>query len=199
MRRLWEDTFANYTTRVKEATHAIKPGMSIFHNNGHLTRGRRDLAHMNSHLELESLPTGGWGYDHFPLSARYAQTLGMEYLGMTGKFHTTWGEFGGYKHPNALRYEAALSIAMGAKCSIGDQLHPNGLMDDATYTLIGAAYKEVEEKEAWCDNVTAVADVAVLSIESMPQPLTEELDNNRSKLADVGATRLLLEGHYLFD
>ena len=32
---------------------------------------------MNTHLELESLPTGGWGYDHFPLSARYAQTLGM--------------------------------------------------------------------------------------------------------------------------
>ncbi len=63
----------------------------------------------------------------------------MEFLGMTGKFHTTWGEFGGYKHPNALRYEAGLSIANGAKCSIGDQLHPEGLMDKATYELIGAA------------------------------------------------------------
>ena len=23
------------------------------------------------------------------------RTLGMEFLGMTGKFHTSWGEFGG--------------------------------------------------------------------------------------------------------
>ena len=38
----------------------------------------------NTHLELESLPTGGWGYDHFPFSARYCQGLGVDYLGMTG-------------------------------------------------------------------------------------------------------------------
>ena len=35
-----------------------------------------------SHLELESLPTGGWGYDHFPLSAKYVAGLGLDYLGM---------------------------------------------------------------------------------------------------------------------
>ena len=52
-----------------------------------IIKGRRDLATANTHLELESLPTGGWGYDHFPLSARYVQGLGMEFLGMTGKFH----------------------------------------------------------------------------------------------------------------
>lgn len=26
-----------------------------------IVQGRRDLAHANTHLELESLPTGGWG------------------------------------------------------------------------------------------------------------------------------------------
>jgi hypothetical protein len=91
---LGEKTYANYTRRANEAVHKHKPGLPVFHNGGHIRRGRRDLAHMNTHLELESLPTGGWGYDHFPLSARYAATLGMPYLGMTGKFHTTWGEFG---------------------------------------------------------------------------------------------------------
>lgn len=144
----------------------MKPGLPVYHNNGHQQRGRRDLVQVNSHLELESLPTGGWGYDHFPLSARYAQTLGMEFLGMTGKFHTSWGEFGGYKHPNALRFEAALSLAHGARCSIGDQLHPSGWMDEATYALIGAAYSEVEAKEEWCSGVTSVADIAVLSLEA---------------------------------
>ncbi|MFC4778669.1 alpha-amylase family protein [Paenibacillus sp. GCM10023252] len=193
---LGERTYANYTNRVRELVHAIKPGHGIFHNGGHIRRGRRDLAHMNTHLELESLPTGGWGYDHFPLSARYAQTLGMTYLGMTGKFHTSWGEFGGYKHPNALRYETALSIANGARCSVGDQLHPEGVMDEATYSLIGAAYKEVEEKEAWCTEVSNVADVALLSAEAVMHAYSAE---DRGGLSDVGAVRMLLEGKVLFD
>lgn len=194
---LGERTYANYTNRVKQAVEAIKPGLPIFHNGGHIRRGRRDLAHMNTHLELESLPTGGWGYDHFPLSARYAQTLGMPFLGMTGKFHTTWGEFGGYKHPNALRYETALSIANGACCSIGDQLHPEGRMDEATYALIGAAYREAAEKEAWCKEARNVADVALLSVEAVT--LSEEQGQAKTADADAGAVRMLLEGNILFD
>jgi len=198
MQQLWENTYASYAAKVKETVESVKPGLPIFHNNGHIARGRRDLTFMNSHLELESLPTGGWGYDHFPLSARYAQTLGVDYLGMTGKFHTSWGEFGGYKHPNALRYETALSLANGARCSIGDQLHPNGLMDEATYALIGEAYREVERKEAWCVRTTNVADVALLSLEATGiHPKAGTTD--RQPESDAGAVRMLLEGHILFD
>ncbi|MEN1985691.1 beta-galactosidase trimerization domain-containing protein [Paenibacillus hubeiensis] len=198
MKSLWESTYANYTARVKETVESIKPGLPIFHNGGHIKRGRRDLAAMNTHLELESLPTGGWGYDHFPLSARYVQTLGFEFLGMTGKFHTAWGEFGGYKHPNALRYETALSLSNGAKCSIGDQLQPDGRMDPATYELIGTAYREVERKEAWCVNAVNVADVALLSLEAagVHPKAQEEASRNDS---DAGAVRMLLEGNILFD
>ncbi|MBB3114477.1 hypothetical protein FHS18_006598 [Paenibacillus phyllosphaerae] len=197
---LGERTFLNYTRRVRETIDAVKPGLPVYHNGGHQTRGRRDLAYANSHLELESLPTGGWGYDHFPLSARYAQTLGMEYLGMTGKFHTSWGEFGGYKHPNALRFETALSLAHGAKCSIGDQLHPAGLMDEATYALIGTAYAEVEAKEPWCVGTNSVADIAILSLEAARYACPESpAPHERTNLADAGAVRILTEGHYLFD
>lgn len=195
---LGEQTYRRYAQRVREAIDAIKPGLPVFHNGGHIRRGRRDLAAMNSHLELESLPTGGWGYDHFPLSARYAQGLGMPFLGMTGKFHTTWGEFGGYKHPNALRYETALSIANGACCSIGDQLHPEGMMDPATYELIGAAYREVEDKEAWCADTRSVADVALLSVEAAASG-KEENRADRTGTSDAGAVRMLLEGKILFD
>lgn len=195
---LGEKTYANYTRKVEELIHSIKPEMRIFHNGGHIRRGRRDLAFMNTHLELESLPTGGWGYDHFPLSARYVQNLGLEYLGMTGKFHTTWGEFGGYKHPNALRYEAALSVANGARCSIGDQLHPEGLMDEATYQLIGAAYGEVEEKEPWLTGVSNIADVALLSLEAVADEKAENI-GTQTKNSDAGAVRMLLEGKLLFD
>ncbi len=194
-----ELVYKNYYTRVRETIDSVKPGLPVFHNGGHIRHGRYDLAFANSHLELESLPTGGWGYDHFPMSARYVQGLGMEYLGMTGKFHTSWGEFGGFKHKNALRYEAALSIANGAKCSIGDQLAPSGECDMVTYELIGEAYKEVEEKEPWLDKVTSVADIALMSNEAVNNLMNMGDDASREGKAATGAVRMLLEGHYLFD
>ncbi|MBR5279532.1 MAG: beta-galactosidase trimerization domain-containing protein [Clostridia bacterium] len=193
-RKLAVEVYANYTRRVRETIDSVKPGLPVFHNGGHIIVGRRELAYANTHLEMESLPTGGWGYDHFPMSVAYCRNFGMEMLGMTGKFHTSWGEFGGYKHKNALRYEVALSMANGAKCSIGDQLHPGGEMSRATYALIGAAYQEAEEKEAWCDDVDAVADIGVLSVEAFTKERIHP-DN----IATEGVNRMLLEGHYLFD
>ncbi len=195
-----EKVYAKYLQTMREAVDKAKPGLPIFHNAGHIFRGRRDLAYANTHFELESLPTGGWGYDHFPMSAAYARTLGREFLGMTGKFHGNWGEFGGYKHPNALRYEVALSVANGAKCSIGDQLHPDGHMDEATYELIGAAYSELEQKEEWLDDVESVADIAVLSAEAIANYYAGAgtIDRDAS-ISDVGASRILLEGKFLFD
>lgn len=192
-----EQLYARYTQRVREAVDKFKPGLPVFHNGGHIAKGRSDLAHMNTHLELESLPTGGWGYDHFPLSAKYCNHGDQEFLGMTGKFHTTWGEFGGFKHPNALIYETSLSIAMGAKCSIGDQLHPHGPMDPLTYDIIGQAYQAVEAKEAWCNQVQNVAQIGILSAESVAtDPSFEHTD---SYPMDVGANRMMLQSHYLYD
>jgi len=200
---LAEAVYANYAKRVREAVDRHKPGLRVFHNVGHIRRGRRDLALMNSHLELESLPTGGWGYDHFPLSAAYARTLGLEFSGMTGKFHQSWGEFGGFKHPNALRYEAALSAANGARCSVGDQLHPSGKMDEASYTLIGAAYSELETKEEWLAGAENIADIGVFTVESAENYFdgikATDTQFIRTGVTDAGCTRVLLEGHYLFN
>ena len=84
-------------------------------------------------------------------------------------------------------------IAYNAKCSVGDQLHPCGKLDESTYNLIGAAYKEVEEKEAWCNNAQSVADVAVISSVAANPAHPREEDS------DIGVTRILLESHILFD
>lgn len=180
-----------YYRMTTEAAKSLRPDMPVFHNAGHIPRGRRDILPYFSHMELESLPTGGWGYDHFPMSAKYACNLPYDFLGMTGKFHTTWGEFGGYKHPNALRYECAAMLAYGAKCSVGDQLHPNGTLDESTYEIIGEAYREVRDKEPWCLGSEQVFDIGILSSEA--ESLT-----HRDAPSDEGACRVLLESHFLF-
>jgi hypothetical protein len=183
-----------YYRMTLEAARSGRPDMPVFHNSGHIRRGQREILPYFSHLEIESLPTGGWGYDHFPLSAKYCQKLDLDFLGMTGKFHGTWGEFGGYKHPNALRYECAAMLAYGAKCSVGDQLHPGGAADESTFDLIGAAYAEVEAKEPWCVEAVNVADVGLLSSEAVHPGRS-----GRYNAPDEGAARLLLEGQILFD
>ncbi|MFP3153490.1 beta-galactosidase trimerization domain-containing protein [Lachnospiraceae bacterium ZAX-1] len=190
-----ELVYQRYAERMERVIKKYNGDCTIFHNAGHITRGRRDIAGYNTHLELESLPTGGWGYDHFPMSASYVMNLGQEYLGMTGKFHNTWGEFGGYKHPNALIYETSLALAFGAKSSIGDQLHPLGKMNEATYGLIGAAYKEVELKEEWCLNSVNCFDIGILSEEAVNHSVS---NRDVQWHGDIGANRIMLEGKYLY-
>lgn len=184
--------FDKYTEATNAAVRKYSDTATIFHNGGHIPKGDYRFIDCNTHLELESLPTGGWGYDHFPLSAAYVRTLkDTEFLGMTGKFHHSWGEFGGFKHPNALIYETSLSIANGAGCSVGDQMHPLSELNMATYNLIGKAYSLVEEKEPWLNGAVNVADVAVLSAEAVT--------GSRDSKADIGANRMLLENNFLYN
>lgn len=200
MATIWEDTYFHYIERIKQSVERVQPGIEIFHNSGHINRGRRDLMDVNSHLELESLPTGGWGYDHFLVSSRFVQHFGKPYLGMTGRFQFGWGDFGGYKHPNGMRYEVSRFLAHGAGCSIGDQMHPYGKLDPGLYRMIGEVYGEVEKKQPWCTQVQAIADIAILSIESAGNyAISGVNDSLMQGSPDIGAARILTEGHYLFD
>lgn len=186
-----------YFERTTAASKKGNPHRRVFHNSGHIPKGAYQFIQWNSHLELESLPTGGWGYDHFPVSAKYAATTGYDFLGMTGKFHTTWGEFGGFKRDNALRYECAAMLAFGSKCSIGDQLHPSGEMNLDTYNLVGAAYSEVEANEPWARGAVPVSEIAVLSPEALH---TEHFGGHNKKFfSEEGIARMLLELGQQFD
>jgi hypothetical protein len=191
-------TRERYMKETNAACRKRRADVPVFHNSGHLPQGDRRLLGHFSHLEIESLPTGGWGYDHFPLSAAYARTIGKPYLGMTGKFHTMWGEFGGYKHPSALKYENALMGAFGAGCSIGDQLHPSGEIDASTYAIIAEAYAEAEVKEPFYVDVKPVVEIGVLSAASL-YATGDTGHAARDSMPDNGAVRMLLESHLLFD
>jgi hypothetical protein len=167
---------------------------SIFYNAGHVGTRHRAVTDAYSHFEIETLPSGGWGYLHFPISMRYVRNLGVDVLGMTGKFHTSWGDFHSFKNPAALQYEIFRMLAMGAKCSIGDQLHPSGQIDPHVYDLVGAVYAEVERKEPWCAGARPLAEIGVLTPEEFVGAEAHIMPP-----AIMGANRMLEEGGRQFD
>ena len=165
---------------------------TIFYNAGHVGPCTKDSKEAYTHFELESLPSGGWGYLHFPVTARYARKLGKDCIGMTGKFHTSWGDFHSLKNQAALEFEAFRMLSFGFACSIGDQLPPDGRLNAATYRLIGKVYRPFAEREAWARPSTPLVEAAVLTNES---PLYEQ------QMSDsiLGAAQLLEELALQFD
>ncbi len=173
---------------------AINPEASIFYNAGHVGTRHRAVTGAYSHWELETLPSGGWGYQHFPVSMRYARTLGLDVLGQTGKFHTSWGDFHSFKNLAALQFEVFRMLAMGAKCMIGDQLPPRGRIEPHVYALVGEVYAAVEQKEPWCRGARPVREIAVMTPEEFTNASAGQLP-----AAIKGATRMLEEAAQQFD
>jgi hypothetical protein len=192
--RFAHDTMMEWQREMSALVRRHHRNATIFYNAGHIGPRHRAMADTFTHWELESLPSGGWGYLDFPLKVRYTRTLALDSMGMTGKFHTSWGDFHSLKNPAALQFECFQMLAMGAKCSVGDQLHPTGKIDPATYDLIGSVYREVEKKEPWCQGVTGLADIGVLT--------PEEFDHSEARRippASLGAVRMLTEAAFQFD
>lgn len=133
-----------------EILHRRHPEATLFFNSGGADIYRPEYHAGQTHFEMEDLPTTWGGYNKMPPRASFMRRYPKEFLGMTGKFHTEWGEFGGYKNPEALKFEVAMMAMYGARCSIGDQMPPNGRMDLETYRLMGPAYRYLQSIEPWC-------------------------------------------------
>jgi len=178
-----------HTTELEGLILGFHPDASIYFNG--LTKMERDqntryrLFANNTKNDLEDLPTTWGGYDKFPIQSKFYHKEGKPVVAMSGKFHTAWGEFGGFKDPEAIRFEAAAMIAFGARCNFGDQLHPNGLMDMTTYENIGHAYRYVEEIEAYGIDGLPEATLGVW--------LTDDMERVE------GLCRMLLEEQLDFD
>lgn len=170
---------------LREILFAKFPEASIFFNSGGAEIHKPQWHYASTHFEMEDLPTVWGGYDKLPLRARYFAGLGKDYLGMTGKFHRAWGEFGGFKTPEALKFECASMLSNGACVSIGDQLHPLGMIDMETYKNIGQAYSYVEQIEPYCFDTKETAKLGVLVS-------TDALSNN-------AMAKLLLDCQIDFD
>lgn len=126
------------------------PNATIFFNSGGADIGKEVHHRYQTHFEMEDLPTAWGGYDAMPVRAKYFSRSGKPFLGMTGKFHLSWGEFGGFKCREALRYEVAAMAMYGAACSVGDHMHPDGEMEMQTYENIGFAYAYQDRIAPYC-------------------------------------------------
>jgi hypothetical protein len=70
-------------------------------------------------------------------------------MGITGKFHTEWGDFHSLKNQAALEFECFRMLSYGFAASIGDQLEPRCVLNPAAYRLIGGVFGSFEEREQW--------------------------------------------------
>jgi len=202
-KRFGVEVINGFKLRMSELVRSYRPDCAIFYNAGHIGPRHRGMIEAYSHFEVESLGSGKWGYAHFPIVARYVRTLGKPFVGMTGKFHTEWGDFHSFKPQPALEYEIFRIIASGGQCCIGDQLHPTGRICDETYKLIGWVYEQVERLEPWCVDAQPVTELAVLSPESCGFAKPIRSDKELAELhVDGGLSacvRILEEGAFQFD
>lgn len=174
-----------FMTRCAEILHSHHPDATVFFNSGGAEIYKPEYHAYQTHFEMEDLPTTWGGYDKMPPRAKFFARTGKDYLGMTGKFHTAWGEFGGFKGPEALLFECAAMMAYGARCSVGDQMHPAGEMDMETYRLMGRAYRYAEQIEPYCFDAEETSRLGiVLSGEAA---------------SDEGLQKMLLERQLDFD
>ncbi|HEY3280680.1 MAG TPA: alpha-amylase family protein [Armatimonadota bacterium] len=180
----------DYMRRLHRLTQEHSPGALVFFN-------CRPFAYLPEEIdcfeqiEIEALPTGGWGYMYFPKNVRLVRSCGKPYLGMTARFHKSWADFGGLKPYAALEYETRQMVAHGAQCCIGDQLHPRGVLDPAAYDLIGRVYAGIQEREPWLEGAKPVTQIAVFQGTATASPAISGVDE--------GVTRLLTQLKHQFD
>jgi hypothetical protein len=177
----------------------LAPEATIMYNHATDAAMRDKLAYQ-THLEIESLPTAPthWGYLHYPIAARQARVYGRPIVGMTGRFHRSWADFGGLKTTDQLSYEVGTILGAGGRVSIGDQLHPSGALDDAVYRLIGRAYDQVRRLEPWLVDVAFPVDVAIVSAGRRVDQGRGVFMSERSRGLD-GAAQMFLELGIQFD
>jgi len=183
----WNDiTLRNFTKDITNQIQSLKPKASIFYNGLTVLERKENITfrlHENATKnDLEDLPTTWGGYDKLATQARYFHNYPSKpIIAMSGKFHTMWGEFGGFKYPDALKYEAAAMISHGARCNFGDHLHPSGEMDLSTYKNVGIAFDYVKSIEDYGIGGKPYSNIALYLTGSF--------------YADDGAARILQEEH----
>ena len=176
-----------FMSKCESIMRKYHPNGTIFFNSGGADQYRAAYHANQTHFEMENLPTAWGGYDQLPRRAKFFSRTGKPYMGMTGKFHLDWGEFGGFKSGEALKYEVSTMALYGAACSIGDHMHPQGEMEMQTYENIGVAYNYLEKIAPYCYGGESTARVGIW------------LSEKTRVRSDAGISNILLENQIDYD
>jgi len=183
-KKYYIDSHVGMMKRLTGVIHEYFPNAPVFYNGG-ADMNRTEYHPYQSNFILEDLPTAWGGYDLMPIRAKFFEKYGKQVIAMTAKFHHNWGEFGGFKNKDALKYECADMLSVGADIYVGDHMHPSGEPDESTYAVIGYAFDYVKSIEKYCYNSRAYTDIALWL--------------SHDKRSDIGASKLLQVMHLEYD
>ncbi len=177
-----------FSTRIMASLHPASAWAVWF--NSRPKAGLTTEAKYLRHIEVESLPTGGWGYNYLPYVGRLVRSFGLPMLSQTGRFHRSWGDMASLKPEAALRYECAQILMHGLSLGVGDLLPPNAVPNAAAYERIGTVYRHIEACEPFVVGGRHLAEVALVvdaELGDAPGP------------AVIGAMRVLQQLRQQFD
>lgn len=186
--------------RIAQAARSVKPDLLLYFNGV----GYEDQEDIGTYLEFECLPTSGfWGYDSLPAYGRYLRTLGKPVLNMTGRFHKSWGDFGGIRPEASLEYDCLHGLALGLRPTIGDHFHPRGDIHRPVFEMVERIYGRLRRLEPWLDSAVPLSDMAVVlptpefayGLGKAPTPGGKPDDRDTLR----GAARVLAELKHQFD
>lgn len=193
-RKFAVDTYYEFVNEFSDFVHSYNLDYHVTYNKGHVGWLDRPIQEKHDYYAFESLPGGDWGYMDFPLAIRYNRNFMADCAGMTGRFHTTWGDFHSFRNQAALEYECFSMIALAGKCNIGDQLEPGAKLSKDMYKIIGNVYGEIEKKEPWCEDARPVSEIGVFAAEEF-----FGADVGNLPPSSEGVCRMLTESGFQFD
>lgn len=190
---------ARFRDMVQQAHHAhpdSRPASIFFNSRPRILGG--DEHGLSTHQEIESLPTGGWGYAYTPFIGRFVRGFGIPGFGMTGRFHASWGDNAGLKPSAALLYECTQLLGLGFGISVGDVLHPRGTVHEPAYRVIGDVFGHLAACDPYVTDATVRSEVAMLVAPDRGSGV--DLDGRSGPdRAQSGAVRLLQQTRQQFD
>lgn len=186
------DTAARCMEEIAATVKRIRPHV-LMNCNGAWRMGEPDRINATSDYGLwESQPSATGSFYNHSIRIRYARTLDVPVQIMTVRFTEGWGLMS-CKTAEQLKYEFATILANGGIINIGDQVLPDGTLQDGVYDIIGEAFGFVEERETFCTRAESVREVALLANN------TNNWYHDKDDAATFGAAKMLLEGHHQFD
>jgi len=180
----------SFLERIRQTIKETRPGCLVCPQNEGTFYGLAKRAPLIDYSSQEALFTDAvhYGYHYFPTVIRYARGYGIPFHGCTVIFKDFWADFGGLKSPAQMKTEVAAFVSQGARCDIGDQVHPNGRLDPAVYHVIGEAYRHLQHLEPYLEGAVPVTEAALIG--SGDSPCNE---------ANYGWVKLLNESRVQFD